>query len=465
MRKHVLLFFLSKVTRLNDKPFENLDDAGDVPQLTNETALRWLMQNVAEPSKIFILASKEVRDKKFGELTHIEHFKARMKKFLPHFDDLIETIEYDEDRPENLLSVTKLSRAIEKYVSEQSGDEVHLHVDLTSGPRNVGIIILDVVRLMHYSGLKIGRLLYSNIIAGKGRVEEVDDIYDLFQMISGAEEFVQFGSVKALKDYYDRHYPERSAALDKLLGAMENFSEEIKLCHYGRLQRAIERLHDAVRDFESDGSESDELRARLIGRIRTNYAELISTRDRDDLKIIRRCLENDCMQQALTLYTERIPEYLGEKGIVEPAADEIGRIQKEAGNDNRNFWFYFLNNYKSESYKKANEKYDQIVAELSADYNRSVKSDALEVLDDPQKNFDCDEWFGQVEELSGAAVEKLREADVPIESGELVIKDETYVHRLLATSSKIASRVRAANGARLASKSFSRRSRSSKRSR
>ncbi|MBE8953010.1 MAG: hypothetical protein SR1Q7_07695 [Quinella sp. 1Q7] len=43
-----------------------------------------------------------------------------------------------------------------------AGDKVTLHVDLTGGMRDVNIMMLDLTRLLDYSGLEIKHILYSD---------------------------------------------------------------------------------------------------------------------------------------------------------------------------------------------------------------------------------------------------------------------------------------------------------------
>lgn len=213
------------------------------------------------------------------------------------------------------------------------------------------MMILDVTRLLEYSGIKeIDRLIYTNYDTKNGicNVEEVKDIYELFQLIAGVEEFVSFGSVKALDEYYKGK--NLSTALKRLIDAMRNFADEIKLCHYGQLKTAIVKLHDAVRDFKPDSNDpQDLLMARLIDRIREDYKLIIPERRRNDLSIIRWCVQNDYIQQALTLYVERIPEYLGKNGFLTQAPEKSKELDEAVKNDkmHRERWFYLLNEYKS----------------------------------------------------------------------------------------------------------------------
>lgn len=102
-----------------------------------------------------------------------------------------------------LKSVAEMAKRIQDYARDK---EIILNIDLTGGMRHVNMIMLDIVRLWEYSGVKIERCFYSNFSnkTQEGTVEEVNNIYDLFQLISGVEEFINLGSVNALQKYYDK---------------------------------------------------------------------------------------------------------------------------------------------------------------------------------------------------------------------------------------------------------------------
>lgn len=80
-------------------------------------------------------------------------------------------------------------------------DSLVLHADCTGGMRNAAMVMMAVLRLMQYDDrVSIGDILYSNW--SKRIVERANNIYALFDLIAGAEEFVRFGSVQTLRDYY-----------------------------------------------------------------------------------------------------------------------------------------------------------------------------------------------------------------------------------------------------------------------
>lgn len=382
--ENILLTFLSDVKFIGGKPtstpYKIVDGkpciSGENAETTNESAIRYLLQydlKDTQLSKIFIFASKTVRsdivdntEKKYYDedgntVTHLEYFKRRMKKFMPNVDECItdETIyPYEEtgDIEKNLRSVAEMAERIQNYAK---GKDIRLYADLTGGMRNINMMMLDVIRLLEYSGVKIEKLIYSNsknkIVDGKTikereiEVEELNDTYDLFQLISGVEEFVNFGSVEALNKYYAANADKfkKSNALQKLTDAMENFAKSIKLCRFGQFKAAIQKLHNAISAFNMDSKNlHDVFMARLIEKIRDQYWELLKTRGENDLEIIRWCIDHDYLQQALTLYTERVPEFLGENGFLILSDKNKKKLENMVENDRRAQYYYLFNVYK-----------------------------------------------------------------------------------------------------------------------
>ncbi|MBR2214452.1 MAG: TM1812 family CRISPR-associated protein [Selenomonadaceae bacterium] len=398
-KKNIALTFLSDIKKdrntgaVAQTPFDNVP--GEPTCSTNESALRYLLDKLdgATLERIFVLASKRIREQKVDatdlqgrEITHLEYFRERMEKFILDMDACMppeSVYPYDEDSPleKSLESVAEVAELIQKMVAENPDDEIVLHVDLTGGMRSVNMMMLDIVRLIEYSDVKIGHLLYSKYNGKTGIVEELGDIYHLFQLIAGAEEFVSFGSAKAIKKYFAGKA--QSPALTRLIAAMDNFAEELKLCHYGELKKAIDELREALDGFDKTENIQDTLMARLIGRIKADYHDLIS-RDFDDLAVIRWCLSKGYLQQALTLYTERVPEYLGEHGLIKQTAKEAKRLDDAAGKDSwkRNKWYYLLNVLSP----KPNDK-------LLRAYFRLIKEDALNGMKNRDKEFDFVGWL------------------------------------------------------------------------
>lgn len=189
MDKNILLLFLSdvKTKKIDDKvviseaDYENI--AGEKTQITNESAVRYILKDFPI-DKLFVFASKKVRNNLLNigsaPQTHLQYSLERLKKFLSD-EDCFFVFDYDEDGSDNdnLKSIAMMARQIQKFAA---GEKVTLHVDLTGGMRHVNMMMLELTRLLEYSGLTVGKVLYSNYEpkSQSGRVEEVQSIYDLF---------------------------------------------------------------------------------------------------------------------------------------------------------------------------------------------------------------------------------------------------------------------------------------------
>lgn len=360
---HVMLLFLSD-TKYNAA--ENMvqsfdyDEIDGKVQLTNEAAVRYLMQNgyqgkTVTLSKIYLFASKKVQNAITGFITrtdeatgktireektfyrddgtpwtHLAYFGHRISDMFPQLQDenstFITKINYDEDLPakKSMQSVVDMAGQIQQDMkSLWKGKKIVLHADCTGGLRHANMMMLSVLRLMQYSGIEIGKILYANFNSKPKRVEEANLIYDTFGLVAGAEEFSNYGSVQAIKKFYNNEELE-SPELKTLLQAMEQFDDAIKLCHYGYFKKAIQQLQTAIRNYPAlqvaEQESSDEtaqtiyyntsLAATLLPRIKKDYRELLNSEELDDLTLIDWCLNHGYLQQALTLYTERIPEVL-----------------------------------------------------------------------------------------------------------------------------------------------------------
>lgn len=360
---HVMLLFLSD-TKYNAA--ENMvqsfdyDEIDGKVQLTNEAAVRYLMQNgyqgkTVTLSKIYLFASKKVQNAITGPITrtdeatgktirevktfyrddgtpwtHLAYFGHRISDMFPQLQDenstFITKINYDEDLPakKSMQSVVDMAGQIQQDMkSLWKGKKIVLHADCTGGLRHANMMMLSVLRLMQYSGIEIGKILYANFNSKPKRVEEANLIYDTFGLVAGAEEFSNYGSVQAIKKFYNNEELE-SPELKTLLQAMEQFDDAIKLCHYGYFKKAIQQLQMAIRNYPAlqvaEQESPDEtaqtiyyntsLAATLLPRIKKDYRELLNSEELDDLTLIDWCLNHGYLQQALTLYTERIPEVL-----------------------------------------------------------------------------------------------------------------------------------------------------------
>lgn len=281
---------------------------------------------------------KAILDEAFGSTT-VDFFKDRIKNIVAP-DDVI-SVPYNENATmdEALSDVGEMGKIILKELSKIRGENpvlseeelsqgVTMHADMTGGMRNASMMMLGVMRLLDFSKLKMGMVLYSNWEAGRSvnYIEDSGNVYRFFDLVAGATEFARYGSVEKLTEYYgmsdspDLEYDAKygiSKELFELVKAMGYFARSIKLCRYGEFEDACCALNDRISAFEKSGPEyvdaNDKLFATLLPTIKESYNKILGPHD--DLDIIVWCVKQGYLQQAMTLYTERVPEYISANGF------------------------------------------------------------------------------------------------------------------------------------------------------
>lgn len=336
LKTNFLLLFLSDGSR---KPScYRINDADVMTEHSNESAVRelaaYLQKRSQKIDKIFLFSSQATKKLlKNANMTTVDFFKRRIKEFVPAANIII--VDYDESNYMNaaLPDIGEMGKSIlaeaEKIQREQgAAGNITIHADMTGGMRNASMMMLGVMRLLNFSGLQMGRILYSNFSSNRKRnfVEDSQDVYRFFDLVAGATEFAKYGSVEKLADYYKIDVLEQkpytaecnlNRELYELVNAMGYFAQSIKLCRYGDLEDACALLAKKIQAFTNLAPQNydanDKLFATLLPTIEESYKTVLSAHD--DLDIITWCVKQGHLQQAMTLYTERVPEFIDKQGF------------------------------------------------------------------------------------------------------------------------------------------------------
>lgn len=333
MEKNIMLLFLStfnldrSTRQLSTTTYRYKEQDGSEQQITgqhtNEAGLR--MAARAGLDKVFAFATDTVK-KEF--VYRLPDFRDRTCKQIDLFCELIEKnepgltarmelVDYNEKGAEtdDFISVLKMSGQIQQYLKAElaAGNTVNLYTDMTGGPRNANMLMLLIMQLMQYNGIKLKSVTYSEY-SGKneGKIKNVTAINDLSQLISGAEEFVRYGRCDVLDAYFVG--TPKSESLDLLLKAMGNFADALSLCKSGTIAECIDDLKKALDNYTPGEALEEKAFGVLLDRIRQDYAPVFANPD-DPLTVIMWCIDKGLLQQAMTLYTERLPEYIVERNI------------------------------------------------------------------------------------------------------------------------------------------------------
>lgn len=354
MTRHIMLSFLSPYklegNRLINSKYYGADNYHTTGCHTNEPAVKYIAYQY--PLDIYFLFCSDMMNTKLKyqnevgswiEQSHLELFAERVKAEIPSLSGYggIRAILYHEAKVNveslqqgleagtntDLEAIDEMAREVRSYAEPilQRGEQVVLHVDMTGGFRHASMLILAVVELLKYTGITIGKVMYTNynVTAKVGQLEEVTDIHSVMQLVAGAEAFVNYGRVEIINNYFSSSQMIFPKQLNDLLKAMNRFSEALSLCRTGVLTERLKDLQRKIVAYELVKSNTlqEKLFSQLLSRIKQEYASIIDGNDK--LAIIQWCVKKGFMQQAMTFYTEWVPEYIVEAQIVYPNSTEL----------------------------------------------------------------------------------------------------------------------------------------------
>lgn len=358
---NIFLSFLSKVSNTSIKTIINADmeDAIRSSIATNESSLKYILYHTWKDEKtreisfdkVYLLCTDGVMERQGDSPSSYDIFINQIRKFYKVmgrdeqvFLDALDHVPCGTDLDDISRiksSIIEMSKKILDFKDTFTNDEdeVRLYMDITGGPRNAAMILLVISRLLAYHGIIVDDVYYSGykeIENGSGEitVHKVLDIYELFDIIAGFEEFKLFGSAKKLNTYFKPpenigtgNIESTATATKKLLKAMDSFSEAINISSRGAFEKSIARLDDSLALVRSMANNTDnnktfdqELIELLHKPIEQSYTTLLQHHHNhasDELAYIDWCLDHDYLQQALTLFCEYVPEYAVDKGIIE----------------------------------------------------------------------------------------------------------------------------------------------------
>lgn len=363
-KKHIVVFFMSTFQRNKDGYYNealNKYEGVETPcQHTNETALRYLF--ASEQGKIdgvyaFVSESVSSYCNENGSKNNKGTF-SDLKKFF----EVCRKEEYVEDNdgssegqpvaiieqeslkkiPENgffreidvaddlgvedafLAASNMFDKINEDFLAVDGAENVTVHVDFTGGLRNAAMVMLAMVQMLKFSKAKIGRVTYVNFQHKK--VQEASELLGMFSMISGAQEFYSFGSVKKIMDYFSKK-DTKSKQFNELLNCIRDFSDQLKsCCKYEKMTEAVSDLKAKINSYEQyvmDEANETELNknyrekffSKLLPTIREEYKGILNDDGKNKLPLvplIRWALHKGYWQQAIIWTTEWIPKYLME---------------------------------------------------------------------------------------------------------------------------------------------------------
>lgn len=285
MAKKIILFLSELRKNAEERAYVCPDGSTVTGIQTNEAPVKYLLRTYPDISEIICIVTPEAVE------TAWTGFQATAAAEKPGIALRLVPFREGQDFSEGPLG--EILSVVEK------GDEILL--ETTGGFRNAVMDLLLLSRVLSYKGILTVGAVYSNLKTGA--VEDVSRLIDLFDLVGGMQELTAFGSVHALRRYYAGQPAEKQdEKIDHLLTAMEKMTETITLCRTRLIDKRMQQFDLALQNAEDC---EDPLMRTLLPVFRAKFGKKLTTPG-----LIKWCVESDMLQQALTIYKERIPVYI-----------------------------------------------------------------------------------------------------------------------------------------------------------
>ncbi|MBP1565084.1 MAG: hypothetical protein J6A58_04930 [Oscillospiraceae bacterium] len=205
---------------------------------------------------------------------------------------------------------TDMAQTIQQILENVDKDD-KIYIDTTGGARNAAYLLMFIVRFLEYEGVVLKKAVLSVHTDNPRRIEDVTSLYKKFELINAANTFTSFGDASELAKLYEGT---QNVAITETINAMKEFSEAVTLCKTD-LGEIIKKLNVQLKKLSSlqTSDENDILFLRIVDIIKEKFNISKNKEELNYKDVITWCVKNNLIQQAITIYAEKIPEYLYDK--------------------------------------------------------------------------------------------------------------------------------------------------------
>ena len=363
--KHIMLLFLSQVHLNRDRslfvfPYTLPDGTVIDCVQPQEAALRRTAASLQKQGErldcLFYFSTQRTQEAvqyiddagQERSLTHEAWFLEQVRPFVAHCI----RIDYNEQSPttESVRPVLEMADTIRSFLKEKGWqpEDVEIHADVTDDFCHA-LIMLSVIQLLKHYGIRATTILSSN--SYEQPIENVTDIYRMFNLISGADAFINFGSTREIMAYMEG--AEQTAESAALLQTMRDFTDAVRICRTGNIAPLAKELQTALKNFEQAGAVSfrEDIFRRILTFFKREYGALLKEKV-THLDIIRWCVEKGYFQQAVTLCSEWIPGIIVARHIFYPIRPGIQTTCNQMRKKYQTWEHYFINTYTPKNVRK-----------------------------------------------------------------------------------------------------------------
>lgn len=272
---------------------------------------------------------------------------------------------------------------------ENSGEKTEriIYIDYTGGLRDSSLFMIALIRYLEFRGIICKDIIYSDFFSKPKTIRNIRYIYDMFDMINGVSEFVGTGNARQLIELQGE--TTNSDIVKTFVKTLQDFSNAIAICDVSKIQTTIESISTAINTLENDTS--DDIFVQMFKTLIPTVKEklYIGKESPSILDLSQWCLENNMLQQAVTIYNEKILLHYYEHypAFIAKFSDE--KKKKIDNGKGKDLCKYFNDSIICNSFKEAiealkNGNTDNITEDTESNYNI--------LIDVIKKNWNIDEF-------------------------------------------------------------------------
>ena len=290
--------------------------------------------------KVIALCTPETKSdvNNYSGMSSLQFFEKRVKEIREFLSATgnIEVVPVDID---DKFPISGIHETV-KIIREEN-DRGKIWIDTHGGFRDISLSLEAVLSLLKVDKIIPEKIMGVRYDKGKAILIDQKSTFEMFDFVSGMNEFINTGSVDLLNEYYKDHdIPNLKPVLD----AMNMISEGTEECNPNLYVEGLNELGSSINNLDT----TDELLGIFAEYIKASYGVLLNPAKRTIADIIRRCVEKGLYQQALTLLETLMPEEFVKRHILYFKEQDLERIKnnypklKPTYEDNNNF---VINNY------------------------------------------------------------------------------------------------------------------------
>lgn len=312
---------------------------------TNEACLKFLMMKLRDFGGIdeyICVESTEVKKEPFT----LEHIKTSVKNFCNENAGLRSPIitEYALSLAEELEHrfddvLNSIAQKIQEIAEGDS--QINIYLDVAGGKRDSFIFIQLLTKLLSFYGYGI-HAYYADItrknLAGQpiSTIVNTDISFDHMKLLDAVNEFVRHGTVVSLRNCFPNL---NNDTIRNLLNSMKQFGDSVQLCDTN-LTEKLENIKESLNNFEKDINKTDNSNGLFIIKALIPLFRKKFHLDSNEgypayISVIEWCLENNLIQQALTIYNENVPGTLIGENFINVIGNQYDENIRNYMNHNR----------------------------------------------------------------------------------------------------------------------------------